>query len=285
MGTLLRTKMEQDLAVRGIRPRTGHNYLRFVIGLTRYYRRAPDTLTLSEVEAYLVHLRQVRQLTPESVRTVVTGVRFFYYVTLGRARADFHIPAPRPSHKQPEVLSRQEVDRLLTQTEDRRDRMLLTTTYAAGLRVSEVVALQIAHLDSERMVIRIEQGKGPCDRYALLSERLLDELRAYWRVFRPAPWLFPSAHPAHPISIRTASRIFGAAEARAGITKRGGIHALRHAFATPLVERDADLHTVQCLLGHRQIETTTRYLPLAPPALARRGSRCDLLDFTTPPPR
>lgn len=284
MGTL-RTKMEQDLAVRGIRPRTGHNYLRFVIGLTRYYRRAPDTLTLSEVEAYLVHLRQVRQLTPESVRTVVTGLRFFYYVTLGRARVDFAIPAPRPSHKQPEVLSRQEVDRLLTQTEDRRDRMLLTTTYAAGLRVSEVVALQTAHLDSERMVIRIEQGKGPCDRYALLSERLLDDLRAYWRVFRPAPWLFPSAHPAHHVSIRTASRIFGAAKARAGITKRGGIHSLRHAFATHLVEREANLHTVQCLLGHRQIETTTRYLHLAPPALARRGSRCDLLDFTTPPPR
>lgn len=284
MGTL-RTKMEQDLAVRGIRPRTGYNYLRFVADLTRHYGRAPDTLTLGEVEAYLVHLRQVRQLTPGSVKTVVTGLRFFYYVTLGRARSDFDIPAPRPSHRQPEVLSRPEVARLLAQAEHRRDRMLLTTTYAAGLRVSEVVVLQAAHVDSERMVLRIEQGKGPRDRYALLSERLLADLRAYWRVFRAAPWLFPGQRPDQPMSTRSASRAYQVAKARAGITKRGGIHSLRHAFATHLIEAGVDLYTVQCLLGHRHIETTTRYLHLAPPALARRGSRCDLLDFPPPPPR
>ena len=186
---ILRTKMAQDLAVRGISARTGQNYLRFVTDLARHYGRAPDALTLAEVEAYLVHLRQVRQLTPESVKTMVTGLRFFYHVTLGWARTAFHIPAPRPAHKEPEVLSRQEVARLLAHTGHRRDRMLLVTTYAAGLRVSEVVALQVGHLDSERMVIRIERGKGPRDRYALLTERLLTELRAYWRIARPAPWL------------------------------------------------------------------------------------------------
>jgi site-specific recombinase XerD len=277
--------MEQDLAVRGISARTGHNYLRFVADLTRHYGRAPDALTIGEVEAYLVHLRQVRALTAESVATVVTGLRFFYYVTLGRARTDFDIPRPRPSHKQPEVLSRPEIARLLAHTEHRRDRMLLTTTYAAGLRVSEVVALQVTHLDSERMVIRIEQGKGPRDRYALLSERLLTDLRTYWRIERRAPWLFPSPRPEHHVSIRTASRIYGAAKARAGITKRGGIHSLRHAFATHLIEAGVDLHTVQCLLGHRSIESTTRYLHLAPPALARSGSRCDLLGFAKIPPQ
>ncbi len=280
MGTL-RAKMEQDLAVRGISARTGQNYLRFVADLARHYGRAPDTLTLPEVESYLVHLREVRQLTPESVATMVTGLRFFYHVTVGRPRTAFHIPAPRPSHREPEVLSRQEVTRLLVHTTHRRDRILLMTTYAAGLRVSEVVALQVGHLDSERMVIRIERGKGPRDRYALLTERLLTELRAYWRIARPAPWLFPGQRPGRHVTVRTALRAYVAAKRRAGITKRGGIHSLRHAFATHLIEAGVDLHTVQCLLGHRHIETTTRYLHLAPPALARAGSRCDLLALRT----
>jgi site-specific recombinase XerD len=277
--------MEQALVVRGLSERTGRIYLRHVEGLTRHYGRAPDTLTIAEIEAYLAHLRQVRRFTLDSLATVVTGLRFFYEVTLGRPRADFGIPAPKRPSKLPVVLSRAEVARLLAQSAHRRDRMLLTTTYAAGLRVSEVVGLQVPHLDSARMVIRIEQGKGRCDRYALLSERLLTELRAYWRVFRSAPWLFPSHRPNRPICIRTASRAYHAAKARAGITKRGGIHSLRHAFATHLVEAGVDLHTVQCLLGHRHIETTTRYLHLAPHALARRGAPCDLLDFTAAPPR
>jgi integrase/recombinase XerD len=283
MGTL-RTRMEQALVVRGLSERTGRSYLRHVAGLARHYGRAPDTLTVSEVEAYLVYLRQVRHLTWESLATVVTGLRFLYEVTLGRPRADFGIPAPKQSSKQPDVLSRQEVARLLAQTTHRRDRALLMTTYAAGLRVSEVVALHVAHLDSERMVIRIAQGKGRRDRTALLTDRLLAELRAYWWVCRPAPWLFPGHRPDQPMSMRTASRAYGAAKTRAGITKRGGIHSLRHAFATHLVEAGVDLHTIQCLLGHRHIETTTRYLHLAPRALARRGAPCDLLDFTTPPP-
>jgi site-specific recombinase XerD len=280
MGTL-RTKMEQDLTVRGLSPRTGRNYLRFVEGLTRYYGRAPDTLTVEEVEAYLVYLRQTRQLTAESLAYVVSGLRFFYEVTLGRRRRHFFIPAPKQAHKQPEVLSRQEVTRLLAQTEHRRDRMLLTMTYAAGLRVSEVVALQVGHIDGERMVIRIEQGKGRRDRYALLTERLREELRAYWRVCRSAPWLFAGSGQRRPVTVRTAQRAYSAAKARAGIRKRGGIHGLRHAFATHLLEAGVDLHTIQWLLGHRQISTTTRYLHLAPHALARRDAPCDLLAFET----
>ncbi len=280
----LRAKMERDLVVRGLSERTGQGYLRSVAGLARHYGRAPDTLTVAEVETYLVHLRQVRQLTWESLATVVTGLRFFYHVTLGRPRVQFDIPGPKQPSKQPEVLSRQEVARLLGQTTHRRDRTLLLTTYAAGLRVSEVVALQVAHLDSERMVIRIEQGKGRRDRYALLSARLLAELRTYWRVSRPTPWLFPGQCPGRPVTVRTALRAYVAAKRRAGITKRGGIHALRHAFATHLVEAGVDLHTIQCLLGHRHIETTTRYLHLAPQALARRGSPCDLLTFAQVPP-
>jgi site-specific recombinase XerD len=183
------------------------------------------------------------------------------------------------------VLSREEVARLLAHTAHRRDRMLLLTTYAAGLRVSEVVGLQVRHLDSDRMVIRIERGKGPRDRYALLTERLLAALRVYWRIGQPAPWLFPGQTRDRHVTSRTALRVYVRAKRRAGITKRGGIHGLRHAFATHLIEAGVDLHTVQCLLGHRHIETTTRYLHLAPQALARRGAPCDLLAFADIRPR
>jgi integrase len=197
----LRTKMELKLRARGVSERTAHHYLRAVAGLARHYGRAPDTLTIEDVEAYLVHLRHGQHLAWESLGPVVSGLRFFYYVTLGRPRAHFAIPAPPPSRKQPDVLSRQEVVRLLAQARTRRDHILLMTTYAAGLRVSEVVALQVAHLDGERKVIRIEQGKGRSDRYALLSERLLAELRAYWRVCRPTPWLFPGQRPGRALPI------------------------------------------------------------------------------------
>ncbi len=158
--------------------------------------------------------------------------------------------------------------------------MLLTTTYAAGLRVSEVVALQVAHLDSERMVIRIEQGKGRTDRYALLSERLLADLRAYWRVFRPAPWLFPgSGRPPDRQAHARAGCSIAPRRARAS-PSAAGIHSLRHAFATHLIEAGCDLHTVQCLLGHRHVETTTRYLHLAPQRWPGAVPRRDLLDFS-----
>ena len=275
----LRTKMEQDMLIRGISERTAGQYLGTVERLTRHYGRAPDTLTLPEVEGYLGHLRQERHLQLASLATVVTGLRFFYEVTLGRPRSDFFIPAPKIPHTQPHVLSRPEVARLLARTEHRRDRALLLTTYAAGLRVSEVVTLKVSDLDSARMLIRIEQGKGATDRYTLLSERLLGELRAYWQVFRPPQWLFPGQDAECPLSKRTAERIYTRAARRAQITKPGSIHSLRHAFATHLVERGGDLHTIQCLMGHSCIETTTRYLHLAPRSLARRGSLCDLLDF------
>jgi integrase/recombinase XerD len=185
----LRTKMEQDMLIRGISERTARHYLGTVERLTRHYGRAPDTLTLAEVEGYLGHLRQERHLQLVSLAGVVSGLRFFYEVTLGRARSDFLIPAPKIPQTQPHVLSRPEVARLLARTEPRRDRTLLMTTYAAGLRVSEVVVLKVTDLDSDRMLIRVEQGKGAKDRYALLTERLLTELRAYWRVFQPPLWV------------------------------------------------------------------------------------------------
>jgi len=279
----LRTKMEQDLAIRGLGKGTTGNYLRAVEGLTRHYGRAPDTLTLDEVKGYLAHLRQARQVSLSRVASVVTGLRFFYEITLDRPRREFFLPSPKLPQSQPHVLSRQEVERVLTTTTHRRDRALFMTAYAAGLRVGELVRLQVRHIDSERMLLRLEHTKGPKDRYALLSERLLAELRAYWRVFQPPVWLFCGQPPEHPLCVRTVQRHYLAAKQRAGITKPGGIHGLRHAFATHMVEAGVDLSTIQRLLGHSHIETTTRYLHLAPRTLARRGSICDLLAFTPTP--
>jgi site-specific recombinase XerD len=154
--------------------------------------------------------------------------------------------------------------------------------YSAGLRVSEVVHLRVPHIDSDRMTIRVEQGKGAQDRYTLLSERLLSELRDYWKLERPWPWLFPTRDRSGPINCCTAQRIYTAAKRRAGIAKAGGIHGLRHAFATHLLEAGTDLHTIQRLLGHRHISSTMRYFHLARKHVTDRCSPLDLLDFPEP---
>jgi len=274
--------MEADLVVRGLAPLTRKMYVRAVLGLATHYRRPPDQLTREEVQAYVVHLIQARGLSHATCGGVVAGLRFFYEVTLGRARDRFDIPAPKKPVRLPEVLSCAEVARLIAGTANRKHRALLMTTYGAGLRVSEVVRLQLSDLHSDRMLIRVEAGKGGKDRYTLLSETLLAELRTYWRVARPEPWLFPGRGGKCPLSRETAQSVYYAAKERAGIQKAGCIHSLRHAFATHLLEAGVRLPTIQVLLGHRQLETTARYLHLATGGLARAGSPFDLLAFATP---
>ena len=227
MGTL-RTRMEQDLLVRGRAARTRDGYLRVVAGLAKHYRRSPDQLSEREVQQYLVHLIEERRLAWSSCRVAVAALRFFYEVTLGRPRATYTVPLPKGAQKLPEILSREEVARLLGGVANRKHRALLMTTYAGGLRVSETVRLRLRDLDSQRMLIRVEQGKGRKDRYTLLSPRLLEELRAYYRVYRPTEWLFPRRGTAVPMGTSSAQRIYNAAKARAGIHKQGSIHSLRH---------------------------------------------------------
>jgi site-specific recombinase XerD len=203
---------------------------------TKYYGRAPDTLSAQEVQAYLAALVKERGLAWSTLSVTVHGLRFCYEVTLGRPRTRFSIPTVKTPATQPEILSRQEVARLLQAVTNRKHRALLMTTYAAGLRVREVVRLKVADLDSERMAMRVAQGKGRKDRDTLLSERLLEELRGYWRVYRPPRWLFPGRGGQHPLARSTAPCIYQVAKDRAGIHKTGGIHSLRHAFATHLLE-------------------------------------------------
>jgi integrase/recombinase XerD len=283
---VLRERMEQDLVLRGRAARTREAYLHAVAELARYYRRAPDQLTDAEVQRYLLHLIQERKLAWSSCRQAVCALRFFYEITLGRPRATFRVPLPKGAQKLPEILSREEVARLLAAATTLKHRVLLMTTYAGGLRVSEVVHLRVSDIDAQRMVIRVEQGKGRKDRYTLLSSRLLDALRQYVRVYRPTPWLFPQRRAAMPMDAASALRIYHLAKARAGIRKVGGIHALRHAFATHLVESGTDLATLQTLLGHSCIKTTMRYVQLSRGQVTARVSPLDQLplDALAPAP-
>jgi integrase/recombinase XerD len=201
----------------------------------------------------------------------VMGLRFFYTQTLHRLWTN--LPLPKRTKTLPEVLSREEVARLLASTTTVRERALLMTTYGGGLRVSEVVRLRVSDIDAGREMLRVEQGKGRKDRYTLLGPRLVTELRHYWQLYRPAPpWLFPQRSHPSPMDTSTAQRIYYAAKARAGITKAGGIHALRHAFTTHLLEGGADLATLQRLLGHESVTTTMHYVHVARSHLTAHGS-------------
>jgi integrase/recombinase XerD len=207
---ILRTRMEQDLVLRGRSEHTRRAYLRAVADLARYHHRSPDQLSDSEVQQYLRYLIDERCFAWASCRQTVGALRFFYEVTLGRPRRDFSIPLPKAAKRLPQILSREEVARVLEGTQNLKHRALLMTTYAAGLRVSEVVRLRVSDIDSERMLLRVEQGKGMKDRYTLLSPRLLVELRRYYRVYRPTEWLFADRRRNAPMDPRSAGRIYQA---------------------------------------------------------------------------
>lgn len=277
--TKLRQQMDDDMLARGCADRTRESYLEAVTGLARFYRRSPDQITDAEIQAYMVHLLRDRQLSWSTCNIVVCGLRFFYHITLKHDRTTFTIPSPRQSGKLPMVLSREEVQRLLEHAANQKQRTMLMTAYAAGLRLSEVLHLQVADIDAARMTIRVAQGKGGKDRYTVLSARLLETLRAYWKVARPADWLFPAPGktPARPMDRSSLQKAYQRAKRRAGLTKPGGIHTLRHCFATHLLEAGVDLHTIQRLMGHGHLSTTTRYFQLTRHTHAEPGSPLDLL--------
>ena len=282
--TELRRRMDDDMVARGFAERTRESYLWAVTGLARFYRRPPDRISDEEVQAYLVHLLRERQRSWSTCNVVANGLRFFYHTTLKRDRTTFTIPAPRQRQTLPAILSRQEVEQVIAHAANPKHRTMLLTTYAGGLRLNEVLHLRVHDIDSARMTIRVEQGKGGQDRYTVLSARLLDALRAYWRVARPATWLFPGKDATRPLDPSGLQRAYTLAKRRAGITKPGGIHALRHAFATHLLEAGVDLHTIQRLLGHKSITTTTRDWHLTHAALTTQAARLELLAELPPLP-
>ena len=282
----LRKQMESDMVVRGMSPRTRESYIAGVAGLARFYKRSPDSIGEQDVQRYLLHLIEERKLAWSSVNVAASALKFFYHVSLKRKDADFCVPGPHQPQRLPRILSPEEVMRLIEAAANPKHRALLLTTYAAGLRLSEVSRLRVSDIDSSRMTLRIEQGKGAKDRYALLSPRLLKELRTYWLAFRPKDWLFPNARDgAKPLGKHTVHRIYHRAKDAAGITKPGGIHALRHAFATHMLEGGVNVHIIQRLMGHSDLGTTTRYFHLAREHLANTPSPLELLKRTNTTPR
>ncbi len=282
--TALRTRMTDDMVVRWMAKATQEAYLAAVKGLATFYHRSPDQISDAEVQAYLLHLMRDRKRAWNTCNMVVHGLRFFYHVTLKRDRTTFSIPGGKQPARLPEILSRDEVQRVIAAGLTRKDRVVLAAAYGTGVRVSELVHLKLTDLDAARGMIRIEQGKGAKDRYTLLSPRLLDELRGYWTTYHPREWLFPARGGQRPMHTSTVGKAYTAAKQRAGITKWGGIHSLRHAFATHLLEMGVDLATIQRLLGHRSIQTTTRDLHVAQSSLTVHGAPIERLSFPSPPP-
>lgn len=279
----LRQRMDEAMVLRGFAVRTREAYLSCVTALARHYRRPPDQLGADQLQAYLLHLITEKKLAYASVNQAACAFRFLFDRVLNRPNARFDIPMAKVPKRLPQILSRAEVARLIDAARTLRGRTLLMTTYAAGLRVSEVCALQVADIESatDRMCLKVRQGKGGQDRYTLLSPRLLDTLRAYWRVSRPGRWLFPNPAGSAPIDPKTVQRIYCAARDAAGIRPEGGIHTLRHCFATHLLEAGVDLPTLQRLLGHGHVSTTMRYLHLAHSHVTGATSPLELLDLPT----
>jgi integrase/recombinase XerD len=279
----LRKQMKDDLVVRGMSPRTLESYVGAVAALARYYGRSPDRISAPEVQRYLLYLIQEKRLAWSSCNIALSGLKFFYRVTLKRPQTEFELPTPRQPQKLPQILAPEEVVRLIECADNPKQRAILMSTYAAGLRLSEVCHLKVSNIDSTRMTIHVEQGKGAQDRYTPLSPRLLTELRRYWMLHHPRVWLFPGTrNPDAPILPHTVQRLFQRAKARAGITKDCGIHGLRHAFATHLLEAGVDVPTIQHLMGHGHISSTLRYFHLARKHLGAARSPLELLPRPEP---
>jgi len=279
--TKLREQMIGDMILRGFAPNTQSTYLRVLSQLARHYGRSPDRISNRDVRAYLLHLHQNAKRSTGTCNVAAAALRFFYHKTLGRPHTDFEIPIARLPKKLPQVLSRDEVARLLSHARFPRHRVLFLVAYSTGMRVSEIVELRPGDIDSGRMVIRVEQGKGAKDRLTLLSPRLLDELRAHFRREQPGEYLFPSRDGSGHLCAAALKHAFSGAKRRAEIDKPGGIHLLRHAFSTHMLEAGVDLHTLQRLLGHRSIRSTAHYLHLTEPERLAARACPDLLDFSS----
>jgi integrase/recombinase XerD len=282
--TVLRQRMTEDMQVRNLSPHTQASYLQQVSLFARHFRTSPDALSPEHIRAYQIYLTNEKKLATNSIHTAVAALRFLYRVTL-KKEWDFgeEIPLPKKPQKLPVVLSPEEVVHFLNCVDCRKHRVILTTCYAAGLRISEAVRLKVTAIDSARMVVRVEQGKGRKDRYVMLSPVLLEILRSYWRAARSKEWLFPGLHDDWPITKDAVEAACQKAHRLSGLSKPVTPHSLRHAFAVHLLEsRTTDLRTIQLLLGHRSLATTARYLRIATSQVCATSSPLDLLPRPVP---
>jgi site-specific recombinase XerD len=275
--------MLEDMSVRNFADNTQLSYLQQVSAFARHFGRSPEDLGPEDVRAWQVHLVEERKLSASSVGIAASALRFLYQVTLRRNWAPDDIPMPKKPFKLPVVLSQEEVMLFLESVHSLKHRTILMTAYAAGLRVSEATHLKVADIDSQRMTLRVDQGKGRKDRYVMLSSRLLQALREYWKVERPPTWLFPGDRPGYPITRSAVELACHNAHRICGIAKPITPHSLRHAFATHLLESGTDVRTIQLLLGHRSLATTSRYLKIATSTVCATSSPLDLLPAPAAP--
>jgi site-specific recombinase XerD len=264
----LRQRMIDDMRMRKLSPKTQSHYLRAVRRFAGFLRRPPDTASVEDLRCYQLYLVD-HGISPISLNAALTGLKFFFDVTADHAELMAKMQPVHVPHKLPVILSREEVARLIAAAGNLKHQTALSVAYGAGLRASEVVALKVGDIDSQRMTLRIEQGKGGKDRYAMLSPVLLERLRAWWRVARAqgkmldGGWLFPGLDPIDALSTRQLNRAIHAAARDAKIDKRVSMHTLRHSFATHLLEQKVDIRVIQVLLGHKKLETTALYAQVA----------------------
>ena len=277
--TAMREKLIKEMTLRRFSPHTQRAYIASVAGLSKYYNESPENITKQMIKDYLVYLMQERKLAWGSCNAIMCALRFFYIQTLGIDSMFLNIPPRKKVEQLPEILSTEEVEVLLGALTNPKHRTVLMTTYATGLRLSEIVNLKLTDIDSKRMMIRVRQGKGSKDRYTILSKRLLEQLRIYWKMYHPSLWLFSGRKPGQQISSSTVAAIYYNARDKAGIKKGKGIHTLRHCFATHLLEAGVDLRTIQVLMGHSSIMTTIIYLQVSRKRLSSIQSPLDLLNI------
>jgi site-specific recombinase XerD len=266
-----------DMQLRNFTEETQRNYVHHIASLARFYQASPDQLSLEELREYQLHLTNVAGRSPQAVNQFISAAKFFYTVTLEAPWPEGALPRARIPQKLPVVLSAKEVVRFFEHVPTLRYRAALMVCYGAGLRVSEVVSLKVSDIDSQRGLIRVEQGKGQKDRYAMLSPRLLEILRTWWRAARPEEWLFPGWRTGRHMNVGSLQLACREAAQRAGLHKRITVHTLRHSFATHLLENGTDIRVIQTLLGHSLIDTTARYARVSSQLIANAISPLDRL--------
>jgi len=275
--TPLRQRMFEDMQLRGMAPGTQQSYVSQVARYARFYNVSPEQLDIEALRQYELYLLSERKCSVESVNGFVSAAKFLDQVTLEMPWSDEMFPRPKRPFRLPVVLSREEVELFFEHVSGLRNRACLMTCYGAGLRIGEAVALKVSDIDSRRMLIRVEQGKGAKDRYVMLSQRLLEVLRTWWRAARPPYWLFPSWRTGKHLSSGTLQMACREAAAGARLTKKVTAHTLRHSFATHLLESGTDIRVIQVLLGHSRIDTTAHYTAVSPQLVSSLRSPLDLL--------
>jgi len=279
----LRQRMLDDMRMRKFGEKTQLDYVRAVRNFTKYLKRSPDTASVEDLRNYQLHLVD-HGISPASLNSAISGLKFFFNVTLDRGDLVAKMQPVHLPRKLPVILSREEVRRLIAAAGNLKHQTALALAYGTGLRVNEVVTLKVGEIDSQRMTLRVEQGKGQKDRYAMLSPVLLERLRVWWRVARAqgkmldGGWLFPGLNPIRPLSARQLNRAIHTAADEAGIEKHISMHSLRHAFATHLLEQKVDIRLIQVLLGHKKLETTALYAQVATEILREIVSPLEMLN-------